>query len=106
MFELAAWVNLVTAAVGLLTWFLYVAVYTPLKARTSANTAVGAVAGALPVLMGWSAAEASFSFAGPTAGGHARGGVVFDCLPVAVSAFHGDRLDLSPTNTPRPACKC
>jgi heme o synthase len=69
MFELTAWVNLVTAAVGLLIWILYVAAYTPLKARTSANTAVGAVAGALPVLMGWSAAEASFSFAGPTAGG-------------------------------------
>ncbi len=53
LFELAAWVNLVTAAVGLLIWILYVAAYTPLKARTSANTAVGAVAGALPVLMGW-----------------------------------------------------
>ncbi len=40
------------------------AVYTPLKSRTSANTAVGAVAGALPVLMGWSAVGASFSLAG------------------------------------------
>jgi len=69
VFELAAWVNLLTAALGLLTWMLYVAAYTPLKARTSANTAIGAVAGALPVLMGWSAAEASFSFASPTAGG-------------------------------------
>jgi protoheme IX farnesyltransferase len=38
-----------------LSWLLYVLVYTPLKARTSANTAVGAVAGALPVLIGWSA---------------------------------------------------
>jgi heme o synthase len=69
VFELAAWVNLLTAALGLLTWLLYVAAYTPLKARTSANTAIGAVAGALPVLMGWSAAEASFSFTSPTAGG-------------------------------------
>ncbi len=40
------------------------AVYTPLKSRTSANTAVGAVAGAFPVLMGWSAVGASFSLAG------------------------------------------
>lgn len=48
-------VNLLTAGLGLLTWFLYVAVYTPLKTRTPVNTAVGAVAGALPVLMGFSA---------------------------------------------------
>lgn len=38
-----------------LTWFLYVAVYTPLKPISSANTAIGAVAGALPVFIGWSA---------------------------------------------------
>ena len=41
---------------GLVTWCLYVLVYTPLKTRTTANTAIGAVAGALPVLIGWSAA--------------------------------------------------
>lgn len=49
-------VNLRTALVGLAAWALYVWVYTPLKSRTVANTAVGAVAGALPVLIGWSAA--------------------------------------------------
>ncbi len=59
---LALMVNFATALLGLVTWVLYVAVYTPLKSRTSANTAIGAVAGALPVLMGWSAAGASFSF--------------------------------------------
>ena len=47
--------NLLTAALGLLTWVLYVWIYTPLKSRTPVNTAVGAVAGAMPVLMGWSA---------------------------------------------------
>lgn len=47
-----------TAALGLLTWGLYSWIYTPLKTRTPANTAVGAVAGALPVLMGWSAVGA------------------------------------------------
>ena len=36
-----------------LTWFLYVCVYTPLKTRSWLNTAVGAVPGALPVLIGW-----------------------------------------------------
>ena len=35
-------------------------VYTPLKRRTTANTAVGAVAGAMPVLIGWSAVGAPF----------------------------------------------
>jgi heme o synthase len=51
--QLAWTVNLATAGIGLLTWLLYVCVYTPLKKRTAANTMVGAVAGALPVLMGW-----------------------------------------------------
>ena len=55
---LAACVGLVTAALGLLTWTLYVWVYTPLKRRTASNTAVGAAAGAMPVLMGWSAVGA------------------------------------------------
>ena len=48
-----------TAAWGGLTWILYVLLYTPLKPLTSANTAVGAVAGALPVLIGWSATGAA-----------------------------------------------
>lgn len=51
-------VNATTAALGLLTWFLYVWVYTPLKSRTALNTTVGAVAGAMPVLMGWAAVGA------------------------------------------------
>lgn len=37
---------------GLATWCLYVLVYTPLKRLTWWNTAVGAIAGALPVLIG------------------------------------------------------
>jgi heme o synthase len=57
---LALLVNGTTALVGLLTWTLYVWVYTPLKTRTPANTAIGAVGGALPVLMGWSATGAPF----------------------------------------------
>ena len=52
---LALAVNWTTAWLGLLTWVTYVWIYTPLKTKTAANTAVGAVAGALPVLMGWSA---------------------------------------------------
>jgi protoheme IX farnesyltransferase len=49
-------VGLWPALLGLATWALYVGVYTPLKRLTSANTAIGAVGGALPVLMGWTAA--------------------------------------------------
>jgi len=52
---LVVWVGPLTAALGLATWVLYVCVYTPLKRRTHANTLVGAVAGAMPVLMGWTA---------------------------------------------------
>ena len=56
---LAVTIGLATAAWGLLTWAVYVWIYTPLKSRTSANTAVGAVAGALPVFIGYSAAGGS-----------------------------------------------
>lgn len=54
---LAATAGLLTTALGLATWLLYVAVYTPLKRRTWVNTVVGAVAGAMPVLMGAAAMD-------------------------------------------------
>lgn len=49
-------VNLPTAFLAALTLGLYVFVYTPLKRVTTLNTAVGAVPGALPTLVGWTAA--------------------------------------------------
>jgi heme o synthase len=58
---LLAAVNWLTAALGAATWVLYVAIYTPLKRTTPLNTVIGAVAGALPTLMGWSAAGGSFA---------------------------------------------
>ncbi|MCC7085101.1 MAG: protoheme IX farnesyltransferase [Pirellulales bacterium] len=67
---LGYFVNFATTLWGLITWLIYVTVYTPMKVRSPANTAVGAVAGALPVMIGWSAVEASFSLtAGPVSGG-------------------------------------
>ncbi len=52
-----AWrVNLLTAALAALTLASYVLLYTPLKRRTSLNTLVGAVPGALPIVGGWTAA--------------------------------------------------
>lgn len=56
---LALFVNLLTASLGLLTIILYLAVYTPLKTRTTHNTLVGAVCGALPPVMGWTAVNDS-----------------------------------------------
>ncbi|RME70748.1 MAG: protoheme IX farnesyltransferase [Planctomycetota bacterium] len=44
-------------ALGGLAWLLYLAAYTPMKRRTSLNTLVGAIPGALPPLMGWAAAR-------------------------------------------------
>ncbi|MEM9558540.1 MAG: heme o synthase [Acidobacteriota bacterium] len=49
-------VNHLTALVGLLTLVLYVAAYTPLKRRSSLATIVGAVPGAMPPMMGCTAA--------------------------------------------------
>ena len=81
-----AWqVNLVTAALALLTLVSYVFLYTPLKQRTSLNTLVGAVPGALPVVGGWTAA-----------GGHIDAVVfsLFWILLVAAPALPGARLAL------------
>ena len=50
-----------SALIALASWVLYVLVYTPLKARTSLNTVIGAVPGALPPLIGWTAAKAPLS---------------------------------------------
>ena len=40
---------------ALATWVVYVCVYTPMKTRSHWNTFVGALSGALPILIGWSA---------------------------------------------------
>jgi heme o synthase len=49
------------ASVALLS---YVLVYTPLKRRTAASLLVGAVAGAIPPLIGWTAATGRFDLPG------------------------------------------
>ncbi len=49
-------VNPLTAILGLTVIIGYVFLYTPLKTRTSASTAIGAIPGAMPPLMGWTAA--------------------------------------------------
>ena len=56
-------VNPLTAALGLVVIIGYVLVYTPLKTRTSASTAIGALPGAMPPLMGWTAAANDITLA-------------------------------------------
>ncbi len=54
---LARVTNVLTTTLTLLTATGYVAIYTPLKRITSLNTFVGAFPGALPPLIGWTAAR-------------------------------------------------
>jgi protoheme IX farnesyltransferase len=60
-FYLAYFVNVLTAVFGLVVIVGYVLMYTPLKLRTTASTAIGAVPGAMPPLMGWTSANDNFS---------------------------------------------
>lgn len=53
---LAFGANWAAAIVALTTFALYVFVYTPAKQVTTLNTAIGAVPGALPPVIGWAAA--------------------------------------------------
>ena len=61
---LAVAVNYIAALVAITTTVLYLGLYTPLKKRTPLATAVGAVPGALPPLIGWAAAHGSLSLGG------------------------------------------
>jgi heme o synthase len=54
---LALAVNLITSVIGAVTFVSYLFIYTPLKRVTWLNTAIGAVPGALPPMMGWTAAR-------------------------------------------------
>jgi protoheme IX farnesyltransferase len=49
--------NLLTGTLTLLTAVTYVGIYTPLKRITTLNTFIGAFPGALPPLIGWTAAR-------------------------------------------------
>ena len=58
---LALAVNPLTAIIGAASLVSYVFIYTPLKRVTWLNTAIGAIPGALPPLMGWTAARNDLS---------------------------------------------
>jgi len=57
------------AAAALATWLLYVVIYTPMKMLSPLNTAVGAISGAMPVAIGWLAADGPQRLAGGDAAG-------------------------------------
>jgi protoheme IX farnesyltransferase len=57
-------VNVLTCAVGALTWASYLFLYTPMKRRTTYCTFVGAFPGAFPILMGWTAARGTLDVGG------------------------------------------
>ncbi len=70
--ELAWAVNLLSAMLAAVTLAVYLFVYTPLKRVTTLNTLVGAVPGALPPMLGWTAARGNLD-----AGAWALFGILF-----------------------------
>src|SRR5207248_10604074 len=69
---LATRANWLAATLALATLVVYLLIYTPLKRRTPLSTLVGAVPGALPALIGWTASHGTI-----TAGGAALFAIVF-----------------------------
>ncbi|MDZ4814657.1 MAG: heme o synthase [Verrucomicrobiota bacterium] len=57
-------VNILTCAIAAITLISYLLVYTPLKRITWYNTLVGAVPGAFPPLLGWTAATDHLALGG------------------------------------------
>jgi protoheme IX farnesyltransferase len=69
---LATRVNPLAALLALTTLVVYLAIYTPMKRRTPLATLIGAVPGALPPLIGWTASRGAID-----AGGAALFAIVF-----------------------------
>jgi protoheme IX farnesyltransferase len=57
---LALAVNYLTAILGTFTFLSYLFVYTPMKRWTTLNTVIGAIPGAIPPVMGWTAVHGTF----------------------------------------------
>jgi protoheme IX farnesyltransferase len=53
--------NALSAALGAITIIIYIFAYTPLKLVSTFNTALGAVPGALPPMIGWAAARGTLN---------------------------------------------
>lgn len=61
LLQLALGNNIAAAVVALTTLLFYAVIYTPLKMRSWTATLVGAIPGALPPVIGWTAAHGSIS---------------------------------------------
>jgi protoheme IX farnesyltransferase len=59
--ELAFFVNLLAALLGLFTLGSYLFIYTPLKQRSHLSTVIGALPGAMPPLLGYAASHGSLT---------------------------------------------
>lgn len=64
VYLLGYWFNVVTALLGLVALLSYAFVYTPLKRVSPVAVLVGAIPGALPTLIGYTAATGSIGMAG------------------------------------------
>lgn len=59
-----AWINPIVSMLGAISLMLYAFVYTPLKRFTTLSVAIGAIPGALPVLIGTVAFDGTFTLLG------------------------------------------
>jgi len=99
--------NPITAFLGMLSFIIYAFIYTPLKRYTTASVAIGAIPGALPVLIGWVAFEGTISWMAIVLFGiqflwqfphfWAIGWLSFDQYQKLVLHKGGWRLSVSPT---------
>ena len=80
-------VNPLSALLGLTVIAGYLFAYTPLKTRTTLSTLVGAFPGAVPPLIGWTAAHGNVE--------SRRLDTVCDSVSLAVSTLSRDRVDVS-----------
>jgi protoheme IX farnesyltransferase len=64
--------NPLAGTLTLVTGLIYILIYTPMKARSTLNTLVGAVCGAIPPMIGWAAAANELSM-----GAYALAGILF-----------------------------
>lgn len=64
VFGLTFYGNVATGALGAFGFISYVWVYTPMKRRSPWAMQIGAIPGAIPPLLGWTAATGNFNIAG------------------------------------------
>jgi protoheme IX farnesyltransferase len=69
LFVLLWKINLLTAALGAAALGSYVFIYTPLKKSTELNTLIGAIPGAIPPVMGWTAVRGELDWEAGVLGG-------------------------------------